>query len=104
VEQPGQIVGAAVIDAIRKDAPAVQAAVLLIGAAEEVAAPAPFLGPGHERRRIDRFDLAGVVDPLVSDLVLGPAGRMHVAFRAVRPSRSSEGSATPGRWSIARSR
>src|ERR1700716_1472827 len=75
------------IDAIGKHAPSVDASILLIEAAEEVPAPPPLLGPRHERRGIDRFDLAPVVENSVLDIVHGRTRRTDIAVRRVPEAR-----------------
>ena len=62
-------------------------AVLLIVAAEQISAPAPFLRADDRRGRIDGFDLAGIVQDFVSDFVHGRACRMDVAMGRVPEAR-----------------
>ena len=64
-----------------------RASVLLIEPAVEVAAPAPFLGSDHERRRVGRFDLRREIDHPVPDLVHGRPGRAHVPMSRVPDAR-----------------
>src|SRR5262245_38714705 len=83
VQQPGQMIGAAVVVAIGKRAPSVRAAVLLIEAAEQVATPTPLLWPDDQRRWIDCLDASAVFDDLVPQFVHRLAGRMNIAVRRV---------------------
>src|SRR5439155_25674070 len=69
VEEPRQVLLAAVLLPVGEVAPAVLAAVLLVAAAVEIAAPAPLLGADHHGRGIDRLDLARVVEDPVADLL-----------------------------------
>ena len=64
-----------------------QAAVLLIVAAQNVTAPTPFFRTDNQRRRINGFDLAGVVDHLIFDLIHRRAGGMDVAMGGVPDAR-----------------
>src|SRR5439155_17992628 len=70
-----------------RPAPAVGASVLLVLAAVEVAGPAPFLGTGYQRGRIDGLDHRGVGYSLVVNLVHRRAVGVHVAVRAVPDAR-----------------
>ena len=87
VEEPRQVVGAALAGAVGKRAPAVGAAVLLVVAAVEVAAPAPLLRSHDERRRVDRLDLLREVERLVADLVHRRRRGTDVAMRGVPDAR-----------------
>src|SRR6516225_1995055 len=71
------------IVSIRQEAPSVGASILLVVAAEQVSAPAPLLGSDHQRRRIDHFDLAGVIEDLILDFVHGRARRMDITMGRV---------------------
>ncbi len=63
------------------------AAVLLVVAAVEVAAPAPFLGTDDESCRIDGLDLLREVDRLVADLAHRRRRGPDVAMRGVPDAR-----------------
>src|SRR5437762_2719936 len=66
--------------AVRMEVPAMLRAVLLVVAAVEITTPTPLLGSNNERRRIDGFYLASVVQNVRQDLVhLGTDG-MDVAM------------------------
>src|SRR5206468_9016726 len=86
-EQPGQVVSAAMIVAVREDTPAVQAAVLLVVPAVEVPAPAPLFRPDDERRGIDRFDLRREIDHAIPDLIHRRADGTHITVGRVPQAR-----------------
>ena len=82
VEQPGQIVRAAVAARSGSMLQPWALAVLLVVAAEEVAAPAPLLRPDDQRGGVDGLDHGGVVDHPVADFVHRRARRVDVAVGA----------------------
>ncbi len=82
-EQPRQVVGAAMVVAIRQHAPSMRASVLLVVSAVEVPAPAPLLRTDDQRRRIDRLDHRPEFDHPIPDPVQRHSSRADVAMGRV---------------------
>ena len=87
VEEPRQIVHAAVAGAVWKITPTVETTELLVEAAEEVAAPAPLFRADDRRRRVNGLDLRGVVENLVPYLLHRRARGVNVPVRRVPDAR-----------------
>ena len=86
VEQPGQIIPAAIrrpVGKIRGIVIGVRAGPLLIVTAVEVAGPAPFFRGQSKRSRINRFDLRRIIEKLIANLLHRRAHGMHVPVRRV---------------------
>ena len=87
IEQPGEVVHAAVRIAIGEARPVVCRRPLLVVAAVEVAGPAPLLRSGNEHGRIDRLHAPRCVDVFRRHFVHRRAGGMHVAMRFLPQAR-----------------